>query len=915
MPPAKGVQWQISGSWWQTGNAFVGFDAISRLRRGKVADHLQVRIDRMSGGDCAAELGGHFKGARPGTVKVAGQDYAAAVGRPHGPKAELHVCRSDGPWLLKAVVLFEARGKLKLRTARRRLKPYGSLIDQLFQRLKSRQVVLTWPGAPTKFGTARYGAARAPWIARPKNYPRSLRVAPMAQRGVVDLPADRTGVWTAARNSERVRRRLPTLAALDLKVQVDTRHTDCAQAIPAWGSANAGFERVQGFKGLPGGWQAAFWKGMLDPGLILCGQGVGGVFRVEVLSEQRLKSGGGLATVLGRLARMNLGPWYVHGRNPTETMTGSKELRVPSGKVTLPTTGIVVDLPASTFVRFWGVMGSVNLTEDGQRFVSDTLMRYNRRRVRDQKMTVSASFFSKTCAEYLARYADPERYIESVTGQVDLGATVGTTALAGGLSKERAGRGNRQVTARVCFEHPKRKGIKLLWTIEWIRRQPLTATAAASEFRKNLTLAKTLVGAFRADRFELGPGTRAKHVRRSKRLAKPRTLFLPRQRLRVTVPDDGREWTAWKPDAKKRKDKGPDLLYAAAPSVGQMSLAVEVLRLKRFSSCRALIDAAIKAKAAKRFTPPGLPSGWAGYLFKGIDGAWLPGGCKRLSSGRFLQVWSDNPELPVKDFRPLRPIYKALAKFRTGKPPVAPPRTSRKAPPGGTVGPAPKRSRPGRRFSRPSGNRGGSKGMVAIGSQLGMSYRDSEGLGVDVDKYPSLRASFLGVDLNFTFGDFGPGLAWWMRSAAYVALDWGNAFGGPVSNSTCWGGAMYGLDGEAYVGGSDGAFFAGIGAGYQGLKGPITDNSSLSISAMLGYFPDDSDDPGFYLRVTPLQLIPANERWVMSPLTVELRMVLGNVLMVGLEAQYIEAPGDGISDTPAEAFAGVLKLGFGQMGD
>jgi|GEM_PF-3311778 len=105
-----------------------------------------------------------------------------------------------------------------------------------------------------------------------------------------------------------------------------------------------------------------------------------------------------------------------------------------------------------------------------------------------------------------------------------------------------------------------------------------------------------------------------------------------------------------------------------------------------------------------------------------------------------------------------------------------------------------------------------------------------------------------------------------------------------------------------------------LGAGWQGIAGPITENSSLALSAYLIGAPYSGRDGAWFLRVTPVQLLASNERELLSPLAVELRYLFAGGLYLGVEGQYVRAPAADTEDTPGAAWALMFRVGAGRIG-
>ena len=191
--------------------------------------------------------------------------------------------------------------------------------------------------------------------------------------------------------------------------------------------------------------------------------------------------------------------------------------------------------------------------------------------------------------------------------------------------------------------------------------------------------------------------------------------------------------------------------------------------------------------------------------------------------------------------------------------------------------------------------------MASGGLEVPVSWRDSSDKTI-----PSLRASFPGFEYSWLIAAAS---GFVHRGNLAAAVDILGVFSDDVTLSPRFGGqhVELGLDfGFSFALGDTTRL--GLTAGWHGVVGPITKNSSIALSAIFASYLDDG--LALSVRVTPVQLFAANERELMSPLTVDVRVMLG-VLALGLEFQYIAPPEPGDQDIPAEAMAFILRFGAG----
>lgn len=196
--------------------------------------------------------------------------------------------------------------------------------------------------------------------------------------------------------------------------------------------------------------------------------------------------------------------------------------------------------------------------------------------------------------------------------------------------------------------------------------------------------------------------------------------------------------------------------------------------------------------------------------------------------------------------------------------------------------------------------------FMQFGSEWVFSSRDTAAF--DPNTFPEDRLIGPGLAMDFLFSTEGL----LGRTAFTATYDLAGLFGGDNTDKAHFGAAHFEAAIEfGYVAGDD--FILGFLAGWTGLSGPLTLNSSLSVSTVIGQVPDVSGGFGWLLCVTPIQLFAANEREFFSPLTVELQVVVAEGLGLSLGFQWIGPPEPGDQDIPAEGFAFSFGVGSGQF--
>ncbi|PKN56018.1 MAG: hypothetical protein CVU56_18260 [Deltaproteobacteria bacterium HGW-Deltaproteobacteria-14] len=201
-------------------------------------------------------------------------------------------------------------------------------------------------------------------------------------------------------------------------------------------------------------------------------------------------------------------------------------------------------------------------------------------------------------------------------------------------------------------------------------------------------------------------------------------------------------------------------------------------------------------------------------------------------------------------------------------------------------------------------------GLSWSGAEVAISHRDMTGVFPNNDSPPAdTRVAWAGLDVGALFA-MRTGIGF--RVAGVAAFDLA-AIGDGVDDAT-FGRQHVELDLDVLGTVAVGRVSLAVGAGWQGIVGPLTENSSLALSLYVIGPPHGRHDVGWYARVTPVQLLAANEREVLSPLAVDARFVFAGGLYLGFELQYVRAPAADTQDTPAEGWMIALRFGAGRTG-
>jgi len=346
----------------------------------------------------------------------------------------------------------------------------------------------------------------------------------------------------------------------------------------------------------------------------------------------------------------------------------------------------------------------------------------------------------------------------------------------------------------------------------------------------------------------------------------PTTLRLPLFDVELQLPDDGMTWSL----LSSAEKEGVSSVVLSRLSPAQPPLTVAITRPGP-ASCSEIVSAFPAA------TPiSGLPTGWRRYSIPGLESDLLL--CIDIDTMSVQAQFSS--ARPIEDVAPFVPMLKAIeaALQSPARPPVSP-------------------SGPTSRYS----SYDQSILMASWNLEVPISWRDSSD-----DAIPSLRAAFPGYEANWLVAASSGFLH---RGNIAMAVDMAGVISNDVTLSPRFGGQHVEMTldfGFSFELGDATRF--GLTAGWHGVVGPITKNSSIALSAIFASYLEE--DVGLSVRVTPVQLLAANERQLMSPLTVDVRVMLG-MLALGLEVQYIGPPEPGDEDIPAEAMAFILRFGIG----
>lgn len=571
--------------------------------------------------------------------------------------------------------------------------------------------------------------------------------------------------------------------------------------------------------------------------------------------------------------------------------TDARAVELSSGRVTLPLSGLVVDLPLPTGSGTYEVTSLYRLIESSSYSAIDTIRR------RDAS--------KKTLETYYVRHgklkSDCTAFLDS-----DFPGLARPGSMHGVSGTIAASPGKREVA--FCTTPRSESVVITLWLPDRAASSlsPAPDQSALSEAQlvsalSDSPIAAAVLAAATARRVEvLAPLGRSDVTATSSSRPYPAPIRLPKLAIDLPLPSDGFVWVH---DAEASKGRIGDHLATVFPSA--TDLAITVVLMGR-GDC-----GSVWKREGGTVTGEARVAGFSGALFTSSDGLRHEAHLCRAKADRLIiaQLGALAPLGELERFAPiLTAIDQTLSRLPApppGRVAGAPPSTSGHPgsssttgrPPATTV--APPRPPPTYRPEPTDGFL-----FMQFGSELIVSSRDTGGR--DEDVFPATRVTGPGLAMDFVFKADG----FISRTAFAATYDLGGIFSGDATSSARWGASHLEAAFEfGYAAGSD--FILGFMAGWTGMSGPLTLNSSLSVSAIVGMAPESLGEFGWLLRATPIQLFAANERELMSPFELELHLSPAEGLGVTLGFQWIGAPEPGDEDIPAEGWALSLSVGSG----
>ncbi|HTJ41547.1 MAG TPA: hypothetical protein VL463_05600 [Kofleriaceae bacterium] len=326
------------------------------------------------------------------------------------------------------------------------------------------------------------------------------------------------------------------------------------------------------------------------------------------------------------------------------TASRADPLRVRSGRVILPITGLAIDLPKDPRkTATWSLSGSWSLSDGGASF--------DGRDVIDQKLGddivngywVHIGYFNAgACDAVVNELAVPDRW----TAQKELwGAQF---AIAGGTWDFENELGKHPVMA-MCTSTSNGASL-LLYRFLMDPKAPAGA-AGLSALAKDTLLPRVVKAWKHGDTGAVFP-TRHDEIRQRGDLSAVRTVKLATSKLEVALPDDGFIWLA----RSGKPDDASDFLDRMAPSVPDVS--VEIARADD-TDC----DEAMPADLGSADDSLNVPSGWRGLRTIPVDNGVERVVCHQQGDTAILVGLLATPSstTAARDFGPFAPLLAAIA--------------------------------------------------------------------------------------------------------------------------------------------------------------------------------------------------------------------------------------------------------------
>jgi len=559
----------------------------------------------------------------------------------------------------------------------------------------------------------------------------------------------------------------------------------------------------------------------------------------------------------------------------------------PGGLVVLPTTGIRVELQVLSGGSTYRVSGRWGLSDTDGSWSRDVIDEVQNGRLTGATWYYVGPFKNGSCREVLDTHglADAWRTTATYWGQ--------SFEVAGGSFIFTNGDLGTRPAVVLCggtAEHP------MLFYRFFFEAGDPTALPKDTLLARIATIPvlKLIAEAHVAGRWSRVKPLHADSVGTNDLLEYQRTAPLSQFSGAVTIPDDGAYWSVTKTDDS-------DFFSRVIPRSPRLNLHLQ--RGRYGTTCDSLFAAfrdSTRQEGMKSIPTLPSPEGWrAGLTYVATPNDSRTVLCRKVGAERVLVLVTHDAGLgDLAEAEPLLEAFITAIGAATQTPPTSPTPVATPKP-----GPKPTPS-PSHSTYRDAWG-----GFTSVDLAVAVSYRDTKALGRSEESFPSLRVAGPGVSVGTTSFETDGGLMF--RYQAGLLPDFAGLFNDKTKSSARWGAQAWEAAVDVGLGAAVGEDdVIGLTVGWHIQAGPLLINSSIAAAFHWIHMPEDPEEFGWALRVTPLQLIPANERWLMSPLSVDLRL-LGDDISFGFEFQWVGKPKPGEQHIPGEGVAAFIRLGFG----
>jgi hypothetical protein len=309
---------------------------------------------------------------------------------------------------------------------------------------------------------------------------------------------------------------------------------------------------------------------------------------------------------------------------------------MPSGKAILPTTGLVIDVPAKAGV-IYKISASWSLTDDGVFDSRDVIDEFSGNDIVAGNWALIGYFDAGACDKVLAS----EKLDKSWTAKADLWGAIWN--IRGGIFTFSGSLGRRPA-ALLCRDDADGRTFLLYRFLISYAEDTITQAATLADLRTAAVLERAS-HAYDARRMELvAPIKRAEVTNRGK-IAAARQVKLTESKLTVDLPDDGYVWLANPGD-------GADVLDRMAPFFPETTFDIAALEGVNCAEVFEAASATMEKKPGRAAT--NLPAGWVAGPAVLFDGKVELLTCRGADYGALVVgLFLDREQTDAGEFHPI----------------------------------------------------------------------------------------------------------------------------------------------------------------------------------------------------------------------------------------------------------------------